>query len=63
VGLLNVDPAEPTKAIASEHSRDGRERHRQRLGDLGGRHPQPPQSHDHRHPIRSRAISYPLGRR
>jgi len=57
------DPAQPTKSLTAEDSGDRRERHRQRLRDLCGRHPQPAQLDDHRHPLRAGAIGDPMRRR
>src|SRR5215204_3897144 len=39
-GLLETDPAEPAHPASVQDRRDGRERHRQQLGDLGRGHPQ-----------------------
>jgi hypothetical protein len=59
---LETDPAQPTDPVAREHGRDGRERHRQRLGDLGGRDPQVPQRGDYRHPLGCRAVGHSMRR-
>jgi hypothetical protein len=54
---LEPDPAQATETAAAGHRRNGRERHRQRLGDLAGRHPQPPQRDDHLFPLCRGAVS------
>jgi hypothetical protein len=61
--LLEPDPAELAHPVSLEHDRDGRQRHPQRLGDLGRRHPQLPQRHDHRDPVSRCAVSDPPRRR
>jgi hypothetical protein len=48
-GWLEPEPAEPAHPDPGQAPRHGRERHRQRLGDLGRGHPKPPQQGDHRH--------------
>jgi hypothetical protein len=50
---------EPTQAAQPDPGQDpghGRQRHRERLGDLRGRHPQPAQLRDYRDPCRIGAI-------
>jgi hypothetical protein len=62
-GLGRLQPralAEPDPLEPGRHRRD---RHRQRLGDLGGGHPQPPQRLDRRHPLRGGLVRDPLRRR
>src|SRR5262245_39951286 len=52
-------PSEPAGAVAAKHDRDGRERHRQPLGDLSRGHSQSPQRHDRRDPISRGAVRDP----
>jgi hypothetical protein len=57
---LEPDPAQPAETIAPEYDRNGRERHRECLGDLSRCHPYLPHPQDHRVPV-SRACSWRRG--
>jgi hypothetical protein len=61
--LLESDPAEPAHAVALEHDRHCRERHRERFSDLGRRHAQLPQRDDHSDTIGRSAIGDTAWRR
>jgi len=54
--LLEPDPAKAAQPDPGQDPGDRRERHRERLGDLGRGHPQSAQLHDHRDPIRRRPV-------
>ena len=58
-GRLEPDPAEPADAAAAENHRHRRQRHPQRLGDLGGGEAQPAQRHDQLDPLAGRAVGDP----
>ena len=60
---LETESAKTAKAAAGKDPRDGRQGHRERLGDLGGCHPQPAQLHDDRYPLRAGAVGDPQRRR
>jgi hypothetical protein len=62
-GRLQPDPAEPAQPAAGQDNRHGRERHRERLRDLGRGHPQLPQRHDRLDTLRRRAVDHPPRRR
>ena len=62
-GRLEPEPAEPAEAFAAQHSRDRRERHQQRFGDLGTREPEPAQRDDHGNTFRRGAVGDLMGRR
>jgi hypothetical protein len=54
---LETETTEPAEPEPGQDPRHRRERHRQRLGDLSRRHPQPAERHDHREPLSSGAMA------
>src|SRR5207244_2411896 len=55
-GLGRLEPGALAEPDPAQHRRDGRQRHRQHLRDLGRRHPQPPQGRDRLHTLLGRAV-------
>jgi hypothetical protein len=53
---LEPDPTELAQAQAAQDARDGRERHRERLGDLGRGEAQAAQGDNHLDPLLGRAV-------
>ena len=61
--VLGTKAAESAHADSAQDRRDSRERHAERLGDLGRGEAQPPQRHDRVHPLLGRAVGDSRGRR